>query len=208
MLFRLAFLVTVYGTVAPGFQGQANSPDSERENYVYVIYSLMLTNPQTSHGPDDNERYLIAALTATVPGRPPAPCVLPPKEREADFREVLADYERRKGKPRELKPTFSIPKPYLLLGADEVRAFMEVLVPVPEAKLRDERFRGVTDVFTLSDVYFNQRQTLALTAISSWCGGLCGLYQWRVFEKLNTGKWEERPWVGCETIAGDSRLGR
>jgi hypothetical protein len=66
-----------------------------------------------------------------------------------------------------------IRKPYLLLGADEVSAFMEVLGPIPEAKLRDERFRGVTDLFTLSEVYFNQRQTLAPTAISSWCGGLC-----------------------------------
>jgi hypothetical protein len=109
---------------------------------------------------------------------------------------VLADYERRKAKPRELKPTFSIRKPYLLLSADEVRAF-ELHVP-------DQRFRGVTDIFTLSDVYFNQRQTLALTAISLWCGELCGLYQWKAFEKLNTGKWEERPWGGCVTIAGDS----
>jgi hypothetical protein len=66
---------------------------------------------------------------------------------------VLADYELRKAKPRELKPTFSTRKPYLLLGADEVRAFTEILVPILGAKLRDERFRGVTDLFTLSDVY-------------------------------------------------------
>ena len=77
--------------------------------------------------------------------------------------------------------------------------------PAPEPRATDERFRGVTDVFTLSDVYFNGRQTLALTAIASWCGGLCALYQWRVLEKVAEGKWEERPWVGCMTIAGARR---
>jgi len=192
--------------VTPGFQSPAGSSDSEREKDVYAIYSLMLTNPRTSHGPDNNERYLIAATTATH--QPPEPCVVPPKEREADFREALADYERRKGKPRELKPAFSIRKPYLLLSADEIRAFMKERWPTREPKVPDERFRGVTDVFILADVYFNQRQTLALTAISSWCGGLCGLYQWKVFEKLNTGKWKEPPWVGCVTIASDSGLRR
>ena len=204
-MFRFAFLLLVCSTAA-GFQGQAGSPDSEREKDVYAIYSLMLTNPRTSHGPDNNERYLIAAATAA--GRPQEPCVLPPKGREADFREVLADYERRKAKPRELKPAFSIRKPYLLLSAGEVGTFMKERWPTPESKAPDERFRGVTDVFTLSDVYFNPRQTLALTAISSWCGSLCALYQWKVFEKLDTGKWEERAWVGCLTIAGDSRLRR
>ena len=81
----------------------------------------MLTNPQTSHGPDNNERYLIAVTTA--PGRPPEPCVRPPEEREADFREVLADYERRKATPRQLKRALSIRKLYVLLSGDEVRQF-------------------------------------------------------------------------------------
>lgn len=198
-MFRFAVLLMFCSAAAPGLQGPANSPDSEREKDVYLIYSLMLTNPRTSHGPDNNERYLIAATTA--PGRPPEPCVIPLKEREADFREVLADYEHRKGKPRELKPAFAIRKPYLLLNADGVKAFMKERWPTPEPKLPDARFRGVTDILTLSDVYFNQRQTLALTAISTWCGSLCALSQWKVFEKLDTGRWEEQPWVGCVTIA-------
>jgi hypothetical protein len=135
---------------------------------------------------------------------------VPPKEYQADFREVLADYELRKGKARELKPSFSIQKPYSLLPADEVIAFMFMKEhrPTPEPKSPDARFRGVTDLFTLSDVYFNQRHTLALTGIATWCGNLCGSYQWKVFEKLDTGKWEERSWVVCMTIAdAGSRLG-
>ena len=177
--------------------------EATAEKEVYAIYSLMLTNPQTSHGPDDNERYLIAATTA--PGRPQEPCVRAPQEREAAFREVLADYERRKATPRQLQRALSIPKLYILLSADDVKAFMKarsLTRTVPEPA--NDRFRGVTDVFTLSDVYFNQHRTLALTAISSWCGSLCALYQWKVFEKLDTGKWEERHWGTCVTIAKNS----
>jgi hypothetical protein len=71
----------------------------------------------------------------------------------------------------------------MLLTDNEVRAFSEERMR-PFAQ-QDDRFRGVSDYFTLSDVYFNQGRTLALTALSSWCGGLCAQSQWRVFEKLD-----------------------
>ena len=204
MVFRFACLLVIPWAVAHGLPQETNSTDSEREKDVYAIYSLMLTNPQTSHGPDNNERYWIAGTTA--PGRPPEPCVRPPNAREADFQQVLADYNRRKNTPRQLERALSIPKPYVLLTADEVKEFMAVRSwPKPGREPDRERFRGVTDIFTLSDVYFNPRRTLALTAISSWCGSLCALYQWKLFENLDTGKWEERQWVGCLTIAKNSR---
>ena len=110
-------------TIARGFQQDSSSTDSGREKDVYAIYSLMLTHLQTSHGPDHNERYLIAP--ATVPGNPKQPCVRPPKEREADFQEVLADYERGRAAAQQLKRAFSIQKPYVLLSSDEVREFIE-----------------------------------------------------------------------------------
>src|ERR1035437_1958078 len=198
-MFRFAYLIMIC-TIAPGFQQETSPTDSEREKDVYAIYSLMLANPQTSHGADNNERYLIAVTTA--PGYPQQPCVRPPTVREADFREALVDYERHKGTPRQLKQTLATPKPYVLLSADEVREFMATRsMPRIGSEVAPEKFRGVTDVFTLSDVYFNQRRTLALTAISTWCGSLCALYQWKVFEKTDTAKWEERKWVGCVTIA-------
>jgi hypothetical protein len=179
----------------------------------------LLTNPRTSHAGDksDNERYLIAPTT--VPGYPRVPCVQPPKDREADFAEVLADYDRRvspmsislfpnapfggvgrNATPWQLKPMFSIPKPYVLLSEDEVKAFIDERLPIRRDTVRDERFRGVTDLFRLTDVYFNPRRTLALTQISTWCGGLCGLMEWKVFEKVD-GKWEPRQWVVCGTIS-------
>ena len=202
-MFRFACLVLTI-CAAQGFQQESNPTDAVREKDAYAIYSLMLTNPRTSHGPDDNERYLIAGTTA--PPYPPEPCVRPPKERDADFRQVLADYERRKATPRQLKRFLSISKPYVLLTADQKQEFIKSrsLGRKIGSDAESEQFRGVTDLFTLSDVYFNERRTLALTAISTWCGSLCAQYQWKVFEKLDTGKWEERQWISCFTIAKNS----
>ena len=199
---RFATLLILCCAAVPGSLVPQGASVSVSDRDVYRIYSLMLTNPTTSHGPDDNERYLVAASTA--PGPPDQPCVVPPKEHQADFREALADYELRKGKARELKPLFSIPKPYSLLSPEEVQAFQKERWPTPESKVPGPRFRGVTDLFTLSDVYFNQRHTLALTGIATWCGGLCASYRWKVFQKVDADKWEERPWVQCMTIAGAS----
>jgi hypothetical protein len=202
-MLRVAGLLFTICAIAPGFQKEANPADSAREKDVYAIYSLLLSNPNTSHGPDHDERYLISATT--VPGIPEQPCVRPPKEREAEFRDVLVDYERRKSTMRELKPALSIAKPYELLDANQVNEFIKdrSLSP-PGKRVPNPRFQGVTDLFRLSDVYFSPRGTLALTAISSFCGSLCGFHQWKVFEKRATGKWEELPWDACYTIAGIS----
>jgi len=108
---------------AQGSQQENNPTDAVQEKDAYAIYSLMLANPRTSHGPDDNERYLIAGTTA--PAQPPEPCVRPPKERDADFRQIMAAYERRKATPRQLKRLFSISKPYVLLSADQKQEFVE-----------------------------------------------------------------------------------
>ena len=86
-MMRLVGSLLAISCSALGFQ-----PDAEREKDVYAVYSIMLTNLQTSHGAYQGDRYLIAATTG--PGNPQDPCVRPPQEREADFREVLADYQR------------------------------------------------------------------------------------------------------------------
>lgn len=198
-MFRFAFSLLMLCTSAQGFQQETRSADSEREKDVYAIYSLMLTNPATSHGPYTSDRYLIARTTG--PGVPQEPCVRPTKERETDFQQVLADYNSRKATPRQLKREFSISKPYDLLSPEEVKDFISARFPRPSPGATDERFRDVSDVITLSNVYFNQRGTLALTAISTWCGGLCAFYQWKVFEKVDSGQWEERQWTSCMTIA-------
>jgi hypothetical protein len=195
-MMRLVCALLAISCAALGFQ-----QDAEREKDVYAIYSIMLTNLQTSHGAYEGDRYLIAATTG--PGNPQEPCVRPPQEREADFREVLADYQRRRTTPRELKPQFKIDKPYVFLSAEDVAAFIADRFPRPgrTPDQADGRFRGVSDVITLGDVYFNQRRTLALTSISTWCGALCAMRRWRVFEKAESGEWRDGNWVACVAVA-------
>jgi hypothetical protein len=110
----------------------------------------------------------------------------------------------------KLERAFSIAKPYELLNADDVREFVEIhsfrRTPYPNPK---ELLPKTTDLFWLGDVYFNQTHTLALTAISTYCGNLCGSMTWKIFEKSSTGQWEERPWVTCRSIArGDGNRRR
>jgi hypothetical protein len=46
-----------------------------------------------------------------------------------------------------------------------------------------------------SDVYFNQKRTVALVHVNWWCGGLCGRPTWRAFEKGGDGVWQIAPWA-------------
>jgi hypothetical protein len=86
---RLAYALLMACAAASGFQPQTGLTDPEREKDVYAIYSLMLTNPKTSHGSYDSDRLLIQ-MTTKRPSVHPS-CVRPPKDREAEFREVLAN---------------------------------------------------------------------------------------------------------------------
>jgi hypothetical protein len=122
-MFRLAYSLLIIATVAYGFQQETSAVDPEREKDVYAIYSLMMSNPKTSHGAGSNERYLIRATT--MPGMSRVPCVRPTKEREADFGEVLADFERRSDTARQLERKLSIRKPYVLLTAEQAKKFIE-----------------------------------------------------------------------------------
>ncbi len=173
---------------------------TDQEKDVYDIYSLLLDHPKTSHGPDNNPRILIAETT--VPGFPKEPCVTPPKEREVEFQEVWADFRTRSFTQRKLKPAFSLAKPYFLLGSEEAAAFEKDHSGIRElGAARNPQFEGVADLFRLSDVYFNNRRTLALTAVATWCGGLCRLMRWVALEKQKDGRWQELPWIGCSAIA-------
>lgn len=193
---RLSLLVIC---AVQAFQQDNRLASTDREKDVYAIYSLVLTSPNTSQGGDHNPRYLVARKTA--PSIPQEPCVRPPDDRLAAFREVLVDYQTRKAIPRELTDKLGVPKAYALLNDQEVNEFIqERRYGAPGGK-SDERFLGVRDLVTLTDVYFNQRGTLALTGITTWCSLSCASSQWKVFEKLDDGSWTERAWITCSTMA-------
>ena len=199
LICRCLTILFVVGTVDSSSQQDRLLTESDRRD-VYTIYSLIMTNPATSHGADNNEVYLVSEMTK--PGFPVVPCVRVPQEYEPAYREILDDYNRRKDKPVKLERGFNITKPYELLNADEVKQFVGIhsLRRTPYEN-PNELFQKTTDLFTLSDVYFNQSHTLALTAVSTYCGSLCGSYTWKIFEKTSGGQWEERPWVSCRTVA-------
>jgi hypothetical protein len=199
-VFRFTYLMFAIGVMACGSQEQNNRQDIQREKDVYAIYSLMLIHPPTSYGTDLNEYYLISATTGSGPGGALPACVSPPKKREREYREMLDDYLRPKA-PRQLKRALAIAKQYVFANAADVKEFIDDRAIQRPGHQPNERLRGVVDLFTLSDVSFNRRRTLALTSISSWCGGLCGLKQWKVFEKQPSGQWKELPWNACSVIA-------
>lgn len=157
----------------------------DAQNDTYAIYSLLFTNTQTSHGADNNPVYLIN--DTTVPEQPPEPCVAPPADRKARFAEVMADFGARKDEHNMLVRELKIAKPYRY---------------VTSAEARDPSIRqGATDIFSVGNVYFDRDRTIALTYLASVCGGLCGKFTWRVFERNKDGNWEARDWVHCFTMA-------
>jgi hypothetical protein len=190
MMLRFSLLLALSWTLT-GSEGKARF-DQEKE--VYRIYSLLMTNPGSARA-GDNSRYLISDTTSVWDEMP---CVRPPRANKAEFAEVLADFKRRRETPRVLKRYLLLSKPYELLTEAQVEAFEEER-PWPTTLVckPNPLFTGATDVFTFSDVYFSKNGQLALTAISSWCGGRCGLHEWKVLKKLPTGEWQEQPWVYC-----------
>src|SRR4051794_990428 len=196
MHLTIALLLFVAGSVA---SAQAPDAGAERDTEVYKIYSILLTGPATSHGPDSNSRYVINDATALIGSQ--RPCVSPPQGREAEFAEVLADFDARKNTPRKLKRELKIPKPYEFLAPEQSKEFMQDRSIRPGPAERNPKYEGVTDLFTLSDVWFSRNGKLALTAISTLCSSLCGQHQWKVFEKMSNGQWQERNWITCFTIA-------
>ncbi|MBI2680905.1 MAG: hypothetical protein HYX25_07870 [Candidatus Solibacter usitatus] len=182
------------GAVANGFQ----APTAQRAD-VYAIYSRLMTNPRTSYGADKNEIYLIA--DTTVPGTPEEPCVRFPAEYRRDFDEIMSGFNRGSGERVKLEPAFHITKPYVLLDGSAVKEFVELFSSPRVPETRRKVFKKATDLFRLTDVYFNRDRTIALTAISTHCGLLCGRADWRVLGGARNGQWEERPWVTCDTIS-------
>jgi hypothetical protein len=182
-MFRSVLVLIAVAGTAYGFQA-----DDQKD--TYTVYSLLFTNTQTSHGADNNPSYLIT--DTTVDGTPAEPCVVPPPDRRSVFAEVLADFAARRNQHTRLVRQLNIAKPYRYIDPSELRK--------PGAR------REAPDVFSVGNVYFDRRHTIALTYLASVCGSLCGKFTWRVFERgvferKNDGQWESRDWVSCFTVA-------
>jgi hypothetical protein len=143
----------------------------------------------------------VGSSGTTVAGVPAQPCLNVLGERRERITEILKDFEESRHRPRKLKRELKLSKPYELRTESEAKQFRNRNTS-PEWHTR---FAGVTDLFSFSDVYFDKTGTLALTHMTSWCGSVCALFQWRLLEKQTDGSWKEVPGVGCVAIASRIR---
>ena len=127
-----------------------------------------------------------------MPGTPRDPWVRPPAEAAARFAEVMADYERRK--TSRCSRTCLLSRNLTGCDGDEVDVIREGH-SAADVRTRDGIAQGKQP--SLSDVYFDRTARSALTAISTWCGGLCAdVSMGRSWRKRRKGGRQTRPWVG------------
>jgi hypothetical protein len=128
-------------------------------------------------------------------------CLEIPPDHAADFREIRADFDRHKNTTRKVPKSLSTSKPYVILDPNVAKEVLKSAL-LSDAPIIRERFPGAQHLWLFSDVSFNQKRTVALVHVDSWCGGLCGLSNWIAFEKGNEGVWQMRPWArACVAIA-------
>ncbi len=169
---------------------------------IYGIYSAVIGQIKLSHT-NTATKYLIENATGFSPDPSPVGCVTPPAAHRRSFDEILAAFAAHKSDSFRLERKFAISKPYEILDAAEVKQFIQMTMnPSPLDGSRDEvdKFRGGTDIIRLGNVYFNHERTFAMVRTGAWCGGLCGLWVWRILEWKEDG-WHELEWDTCITVA-------
>ena len=177
----VAYLLVI-SPPSSGSSREASSPET------YAVYSAILSPPPLSLQ-DQDARYAIADTTSTAKeglDSPRAACQLPPSISES-FAQMNSEFEKRKNTPVHLKKEFTLRKPYVLLTPQEVANFI----------YHGDRPKGVTNLITVSDVYFNRSKTVAMVHVNAYCGGLCGLFGWHVMEKSAAGQWHESMLAVC-----------
>jgi hypothetical protein len=195
--FRLSCLLALLCAGAPVLFPQDRSPaaDPDRDKDVQAIYSWIITH-STAH----DRLYLIAPETHQS-DYPFERCLEIPPDHAADFRQIHTEFDRRKGTTRLVPKTLSTPKPYVILDPDAAKEMLKSAL-LPDSSIIRERFPGALHLWLFSEVNFNQKRTVALVHVDSWCGGLCGNSYWVAFERGNEGVWQMRPWAqACFMIA-------
>jgi hypothetical protein len=172
--------------------------EAARQGDVSAIYSALFL-------PID-PFYLIAERTsAGTGGFEIQSCITLPAQYAMDWAEILAAYNANRPGSTTIAPNLKLPRSYVLLNADEVTAFVNermstlartIAPPVPNPKFKD-----AVNLYSFSDVYFNQSRTIAVTWANITAGPAAASQRWAPFEKVN-GIWQERrQWNKCFRIA-------
>ena len=96
---------------------------------------------------------------------------------------------------RKVPTFFTTTKPYVILDPNVAMEIMLHSSLLSDSPIVRERYPGAEHLLIFSDVFFNQKRTVALVHFDSWCGGLCGRPIWIAFEKGDEGVWQVRPWA-------------
>jgi hypothetical protein len=194
---RLTWLLGLLCASAPVLFQQDRLPaaDPDRDNDVQAIYSWVIT-----HLAEPDKLYLIAPETRQVE-YPHERCLEVPPDHTADFREVRADFDHRKNTTHPVPTSLSTPKQYVILDPNAAKQILTSAL-LSESPIVREGFPGAQHLILFSNISFNQKRTVALVHMDSWCGGLCNRSMWIAFEKGDAGIWEMRPWArACIAIA-------
>lgn len=197
--FRLGQLLILLGAGAPVLFPQERAPaeDPGRNADVQAIYSWVISNTNSQ------EKLALIAPETFASEFPQEICLEIPPDHAADFREMRADFDRRKNTTRKVPASLSPSKPYVILDPDVAQEVISKSKSLSDSPLIRDRYPGVGHLLIFSDVYFNQKRTVALVQVDVWCGGLCGRSTWIALEKGSGPAWAMRPWTRrCFAIAG------
>ena len=181
----------------------------------YEIYSQLLPGNQIEWGNAPRSFWLVEDTTKAEP--PDSPCVSggimnphkaiqAPQARQAEFAEVLADFDAHCHDRFQLAASkLRVELPVRLLDEEArkryvsgVSGYMPPQNNIMQAPPTPDEFKGAAGMHSFTLVYFNSAHTLAMTEIGMYCGGLCGNWRWVVLDHTN-GQWHILPWVRMVT---------
>lgn len=173
----------------------------DRAEDSYTIYSQLLKSGPVEWRDATRRQWLIEDTTNAIPldvachskadlmGMNPHDAVKAPDDRQTEWNEVLADYDRHCHDVIQLDlQSFRTELPVRLLNAEDKRSFAK------DPRKPPAEFADGAGLHQFTQVFFNANHTLALVEQGMWCGSLCGNWTWVVLERRE-GRWEVLPWV-------------
>ncbi len=189
----------------------------ERVADSYQIYSQLLPGNQIEWGDAPRSQWLLEGTTKAEP--PDSSCasggmmnphwaIEAPRTRQAEFAEVLADFDKHCHETYQLDASkFRVELPVRLLDEEARERYVRGVSGYPppgsnimQAPPTPDEFKGAAGMHSFTAVYFNHAHTLAMTEIGMYCGGLCGNWRWVVLERRN-GQWQILPWESASPIS-------
>lgn len=182
---------------------QAMPMPGDRAEDSYAIYSQLLKGGPYKWGNGYTKQWLVEGTTNAIPlgaACNPAPedppmemspreAVKAPEDRQGEWNEVLADFDRHCHDVIQLEQKgFKTELPVHLLNAEDMRRYRH------EAAKPTAEFADAAGLHRFTEVFFNTNHTLALVEADMRCGSLCGHTSWVVLERRE-GRWEMVQWV-------------